>query len=123
MKNIITILGLACALALFAGCASATFTTGRPFDISKVSQIAKGKTTAAELRAWMGEPYSKSVNSDGTEHWLWLHAVGKSHAQSYVVSVKVKTESVGKRLNVTLRDGIVDDYSYTDGPLHPAEMM
>jgi outer membrane protein assembly factor BamE (lipoprotein component of BamABCDE complex) len=122
MNKSLLLLGLACALALFTGCATATFVTGRDFDSSKVSQITKGKTTAAELTAWVGVPYSKSVNSDGTERWMWLYTQGKSHAQSYVFSMDVKTEMTGKRLSVTLRNGVAEDFSYTDGPMTP-EML
>jgi hypothetical protein len=110
---------LSCLLPvlLLAGCASANFTAGRDFDSSAVSRIAKGKTTSAELLAWMGAPYNKTINSDGSQAWMWLYSQGKSHAQSYVFTMDVKTEMTGKQLVATLRGEVVQDFVFTDGPM------
>ena len=115
-KFFTSLLGLACALALSA-CATATFTSGRDFDTSKVSQIVKTKTTAAEMVAWFGPPSQKSVAADGGEVWAWFFTQSKSHAQSYIISMDVKTQTAGKKLTATLRDGIVQTYTFSEGPM------
>lgn len=92
---------------------------GREFNTAKIPQIQKGITTGAELVAWFGEPYSKAVDDDGTEHLIWIHAVTTSHAQSYILSMKVQTDMKGQRLIATVKEGKVTSYSFSDGPLTP----
>jgi hypothetical protein len=109
---------LACLIiALCGGCATATFTTGRDFNSAYVSSIEKGKTRSSDLVAQMGAPYSKTVNSDGSQTWQWLYSNGKTHAQSKIFSMDVKTEMTGKQLITTLRNDVVENFSFTDGPL------
>ena len=106
---------LALALA-FSGCATATYSTGKDFDMSRVQQIEKNKTTAAEMTQWFNAPANRSVSDDGTETWVWTFTTVKSHAQSYVVSMNVKTQTNIKRLTAVLRKGVVETYSFTEGP-------
>ncbi len=115
-SKLVLLFGLAIALALSA-CATATFSTGRDFDTSKVAQIEKSKTTAAELVTWFGPTTQKSVATDGSEVWTWFFTQSKSHAQSYIISMDVKTQTAGKKLAATLRDGIVQTYSFSEGPM------
>lgn len=110
------------SLVVLAGCATATFVTGRDFDTSKISLLVENKTTAAELIEYFGQPYGTSITGDGSEVWSWLYSHGKSHAQSYVFSMDVKTEMTGKRLTVTLKNGVVQKFSFTDGPLTAAAL-
>ena len=107
------------AALLLAGCATATMHSGRNFDTTNVSKIAKGVTTVAQVEAWLGKPYSTSTNADGTERLSWFYSETSSHAQSYVVTMNVKTETTGKRLTIQARDGIVRDFSFTEGPVSP----
>lgn len=104
------------AIAMLAGCATSTVTTGRDFDTTKVPQIEKGKTTDAELTAWLGAPYQKAVLGDGSEIWTWSFMTNKARAQSYVVSTNVKVDTVSKRLLATIREGVVESYSFTAAP-------
>jgi outer membrane protein assembly factor BamE (lipoprotein component of BamABCDE complex) len=114
---------LACLVAaLLSGCATATFTAGRDFNTSYVSSIEKGKTRSSELIGMMGAPYSKTVNSDGSQTWQWFYSNGKSHAQSYMFKMDVQTQMTGKQLIATLRNDIVENFSFTDGPLGGSQM-
>ena len=109
------ILLLAIALGLF-GCATATYSTGHDFDMAKVRLIEKNKTTASEMLDWFGAPPQKTVSDDATEIWTWTFTTVKSHAQSYVVSMSVKTDTKIKRLTATIRKGVVENFSFTEGP-------
>lgn len=60
-----------------------------------------------------------STESDGTEKLLWLYSETSSHAQSYVVSMKVKTATTGRRLFISAKGGVVESFSFTEGPLNP----
>lgn len=122
-KTILITLGLACALAFLVGCASADFSFGKDFDSSRVSAIAKGKTSAQELLQIIGQaPHQKSILGDGSEVWVWSHAVGESKATSVIITTSVKTTMTGKTLTVKLRDGVVENFSYSEGPVTPGAM-
>jgi len=114
MKNIIL---LALGTLLLSSCATANFTQGKPFDTTKVSSIEKGKTTAAEIKNWFGEPFTKAVSGAKEETWVYFYEAGQSKAQSYVFSVKVQTEGNIKKLDILLKDGVVENFTYTDGGL------
>jgi outer membrane protein assembly factor BamE (lipoprotein component of BamABCDE complex) len=102
---------------LLSGCATATFTQGRPFDTSKVSSLQKGTTTKQEVLAWFGEPFTKTVAGSDGETWFYMYTQGTSKAQSYVFSVDVKTEGNMKKLDVLMKNDIVENYTYSDGGL------
>jgi len=104
------------SLGLF-GCATATFTQGKAFDTSKVASIEKGKTTKQEIVSWFGEPFTKSVAGADGETWVYMYAQGQSKAQSYVFSVDVKTEGNMKKLDILFKNGLVENFTFTDGDL------
>jgi hypothetical protein len=116
MRLQLPILALSICLGLFMGCATSTFSTGRDFDMARVQQISKGKTTSAEMIAWFKEPVQRTVTNDGAESWTWTFTTVRSHAQSYVLTMDVKTQTNVKRLTAVLRDGVVETYSFTEGP-------
>ncbi len=118
-KTPLTSLVLLAVLFLGGGCATATVNTGKAFDSTKVHQIEKAVTTRAELIAWFGEPISRSIDSQGLEKLVWQVGTIESKAQSMIVSMKVKTEMQGKRLEVSVKDGIVLHYAFSEGPMAP----
>lgn len=77
-----------------------------------MSQVTKGKTTAAELRQMFGEPFSKTVISETEEKWLYSHSSGTVR----VVAMKAQTTGRQKTLDLLLKDGVVTNFAYTDGP-------
>jgi outer membrane protein assembly factor BamE (lipoprotein component of BamABCDE complex) len=103
--------------ALLSGCATASFETGRRFDASKVSSIQKGQTTKAEILAWFGEPYSKTVSGEDGEMWIYLHSQGTSKAKSMVFTVDVKTEGTSQKLDLIFRGEKVVNFTYSGGPM------
>lgn len=104
------------ALAL-SGCASANFSSGIPFDTTKVSSIQKGVTTKAEVVSWFGQPFTKSVSGADGEAWLYLYSTGTSKARSMVVTVDVETTGRMQKLDVLFAGDVVSNFTFTDGGL------
>lgn len=113
MKNLIAIMGICLALG---GCATSHFTAGRDFSSANVASITKGKTTTAELKSLFGEPYAKSPVSETDEKWVYTYTNGSAHAQSYVVTMKVTTTGTQKTLDVLIRNDVVINYTFSEGP-------
>ena len=67
MKHLIAsvLLGL---LLVLGGCG----TVGKDFDTSKISKIANGTTTRAEIRKMFGEPF-KMGTQNGLPVWIYEH--------------------------------------------------
>lgn len=113
MKNLIAIMGICLALG---GCATSHFTAGRDFSSANVASITKGKTTTAELKSLFGEPYAKSPVRETDEKWVYTYTNGSAHAQSYVVTMKVATTGTQKTLDVLIRNDVVINYTFSEGP-------
>lgn len=113
MKNLIAIMGMCLALG---GCATSHFTAGRDFSSANIASITKGKTTTAELKSLFGEPYAKSPVSETDEKWVYTYTNGSAHAQSYVVTMKVTTTGIQKTLDVLIRNDVVINYTFSEGP-------
>lgn len=105
-----------------SGCATSSYSVGKNFTSGNVSQIIKGKTTTEELITLLGEPYTKTVLSASDEKWIYMHSEGTTKAQSYVVSMDVKTTGTQKMLDVLISNGVVVNFAYTEGP-HPYSMQ
>ena len=104
------------ALLSMSGCATSTYSVGRDFPTEQVNNIVKGKTTSAELKQMFGEPFSKTVISGTEEKWLYTYSNGTAHAQSFVFSMKVETTGKQKTLDILLKEGVVTNYTFTEGP-------
>jgi len=113
MKKIFAALAIAVVLS---GCATSHFTAGRDFPSESVPTIVKGKTTVSELKATFGEPFAKSPVNETDEKWVYTYTNGSAHAQSYVVTMKVTTTGTQKTLDVLIRNDVVLNYTYTEGP-------
>lgn len=107
------IFAIALSVSTLLGCATSTYSVGMDFPIEKASEIQKGKTTTAQLLELFGEPYSKSVISENEEKWLYFYSAGTAKAQSYIVTMDVKTTGNQKTLDVLLKDGVVANYTVT----------
>lgn len=103
--------------AIAAGCATSNYTYGRDFPSENAKQIVKGKTTTAQLVQIVGEPFTKNVISATEEKWIYTYANGSSTAQSYVITMKVKTTGQQKTLDVLIKNGVVANYVYNEGPM------
>jgi|LGVF01.1.fsa_nt_gb outer membrane protein assembly factor BamE (lipoprotein component of BamABCDE complex) len=102
---------------VLSGCATSSYSTGRDFDSSSVNQIIKGETTKADLLQMLGQPFSKTVISENEEKWIYMYSSGTAKAQSYFFTMKVESTGQQKMLDILLRDGIVTNYTYNEGPM------
>ncbi|MEL4284614.1 hypothetical protein ACQKCO_20915 [Shewanella baltica] len=103
------------AVLSLSGCATSSYSVGKDFASENVSQIIKGKTTSKELIALLGEPYTKTVLSASDEKWIYMHSEGTAKAQSYIVTMDVKTTGTQKMLDVLISNGLVVNFAYTEG--------
>lgn len=110
------------AVLSLSGCATSSYSVGKNFASENVAQIIKGKTTSEELLVLLGEPYTKTVLSASDEKWIYMHSEGTTKAQSYIVSMDVKTTGTQKMLDVLISNGVVANFAYTEGP-HPYSMQ
>jgi hypothetical protein len=108
------VLSLICCTVV--GCATATSTAGRDFDSTKVNEIKKGVTSTNELVAMFGQPYSKSVHSANEVEWLYTWAKATSKTSMGWAAPNVTTVGYKKTLSVLVRDDIVINYVYDEGP-------
>ncbi|MGY3173847.1 outer membrane protein assembly factor BamE (lipoprotein component of BamABCDE complex) [Pseudomonas sp. TE12234] len=113
MKSLIAVMAVCLALI---GCATSHFTAGRDFPSTSVANITKGKTTTTELKSLFGEPYAKSAVSETDEKWVYTYTNGSTHAQNYVVTMKVTTTGTQKTLDVLIRNDVVINYTFSEGP-------
>ncbi|WP_323158831.1 hypothetical protein [Pseudomonas viridiflava] len=113
MKKLIAVMGICVSLG---GCATSHYTAGRDFPSASVASITKGKTTTTELKSLFGEPYAKSAVSETDEKWIYTYTNGSAHAQSYVVTMKVTTTGTQKTLDVLIRNDVVINYTFSEGP-------
>ena len=111
MKKLIAVMGICVALG---GCATSHYTAGRDFPSASVASITKGKTTTTELKSLFGEPYAKSAVSETDEKWIYTYTNGSAHAQSY--TMKVTTTGTQKTLDVLIRNDVVINYTFSEGP-------
>lgn len=113
MKKLIAVIGICFVLG---GCATSHYTAGRDFSSANVASITKSKTTTAELKSLFGEPYAKSAVSETDEKWIYTYTNGSAHAQNYVVTMKVTTTGTQKTLDVLIRNDVVINYTFSEGP-------
>jgi hypothetical protein len=114
MKIILTIL-LSVSMLFLSGCATSSYSIGKDFSSEKVQEIVKGETTSEELTKMFGEPYSKTVISSTDEKWIYMYTKSESKAQSFIVTMNVKTTSAQKTLDVLITNGVVTNFVYTEG--------
>ncbi len=111
--RLITIVSL--VILSLSGCATSSYSVGKDFSSENISQIVKGKTTSKEMVTLFGQPYSKTVISATDEKWIYMYSKGTATAQSYIVTMDVKTTGTQKMLDVLITDGVVVNFAYTEG--------
>lgn len=112
MKTLVTVIFV---LFFLSGCVSSNYAVGNDFNSLNVEQIEKGKTTSEELVTLIGQPYTKAVLSQSDEKWVYMYSTGTTKATSYIVSMDVKTTGTQKILDVLITDGIVVNFTFTEG--------
>jgi len=116
MKNLIISITVT-ALLVLTGCATSSYTYGNNFASENVSKIVKGKTTKQEIVTMFGQPFLKSVISKTGEKWVYSYSSGTASAQSYLVTTTVETTGTQKMLDILIENGIVENYTFTEGPM------
>ena len=114
MKTSTQLVLAALVASILAGCAS----VGQNFDESKISQIKKGETTEADLIQMLGQPQSRTLNSEGQSILTWTYTESKVKGESFIPYAGPfmgGTRSATKTLNVTLQDGKVVSFASTGG--------
>lgn len=113
VQRIFVTAGLSLAVWII-GCAS----SGTNYDSTKVSQIRKGETTEAQLVQMFGDPGQRTVDSNGDTVLMWQYNEARANAASFVPGWSAfggGTNTNNKMLRVTLKNGIVSDFSSTEG--------
>lgn len=103
------------AALLLTGCTS---TGTQNFDEDKVAQIKKGVTTEQDLVSIFGPPQNRSVDSSGQVTMTWVYAEYHMNAVSFIpIAGGLMTGGKGtsKALSVTLADGKVKDFTFSNG--------
>lgn len=115
MTKIIMFLFIGALGVIISSCATSSHTMGTNFPETNVSQIEKGKTTDKDLIDLFGQPLSKSVVSDTEVKWIYSYSVFSSKARSLVFTTQVRTSGFYKKLDVLLKDGVVVNFTYSEG--------
>lgn len=97
------------------GCATSTHSHGRDFSSESVAAIVRGKTTSSEASTLFGQPYQKTLVNETDERWLYLYTTSSATARSYIVKMNVESTLQTKMLTLLIRNGIVLNYTFTDG--------
>lgn len=100
------------------GCATRITTVGSEFDSSKISSIKKGATTSDELVELLGQPFSKSVHSEDGVIWLYTWVKATTKTSMGWISPNISTEGHKKKLEVLIKNGVVVNYVFVEGPFH-----
>src|ERR1022692_1563543 len=98
------------------GCATRTITAGREFNVAKIGNIQKGVTTSDELAALLGQPLTKSAQSDGEVLWNYSWKKGTAATTQDSGGSVVTSQGDRKTLEVLIKKGLVENYTYKDDP-------
>ena len=101
-----TLLTVALAALLF-GCAS----SGPKIEATKLEELRKGKTTAAEIYKQFGRPNFLSKNMDGSQTAVFVHAESGSTTVAPIIgALSAATETVTFYFDPA---GVLSDYKYS----------
>jgi hypothetical protein len=77
-------LALAILLSYLVGCGHASL--GRPFTVDPKAEIKIGHDVKADVIRKLGQPFRRSVDSDGHEMFVYVWADGEGQGQKCVVA-------------------------------------
>lgn len=92
-----------------------TYNDGFDFPNENISMIVNGKTTSVELVQMFGGPLEKSEISEDEEIWRYSSATGTKTEQTGFLTDEVQSTGQHKTLDIRLKNGIVTDFTYTEG--------
>lgn len=114
-------MALGCVLSL-TGCMSTRI--GTPYNSDNVTQLKVGETTEQEVVQFIGEPYSRSRNSDGTVVLSYMYNAGTTVTPFSGFDPNFVQKAQGKMKTLTVvidANGKVK--SYHEGNQQPTPMM
>ena len=115
----ITLSVAAFILLAIAGCSLAyhrrTFDDGFDFPGEYADKIIKGKTTGDEIIKMFGGPLSKTEIPENKEQWRYFYKTGVEIKESGFLTDEEHSTRWHKTLVILLKNGIVIDYTYTEG--------
>ncbi|HTN94699.1 MAG TPA: hypothetical protein VMJ33_08970 [Gallionella sp.] len=92
-----------------------TFNDGFDFPSENVSRIVKGKTTGDEIIEMFGGPLAKNDLPETIEVWRYSYSTGVRIEEGGFFSDDVESTRQYKTLVITLKNGTVTDFTYTEG--------
>lgn len=99
---------------VLSGCA----TVGTRIEQDKVQQIKEGVTTAQEAIALLGEPFSKTITSDGKVIMMYQYTKVKSKPSNFIPIVNILSGGVDMEQQILQilinQDGVVEKYILSD---------
>jgi outer membrane protein assembly factor BamE (lipoprotein component of BamABCDE complex) len=107
--------------SLLAGCLSVKATTsrGQDFDAAVAQRIEKGKTTAAQVLEWLGQPFGREWDLEtGSEAWSYLYVTYSSEVSVWSQMTGAEPSMAAptrKELILLLANGIVQSAEYSEG--------
>lgn len=112
MKNLHLFITASIATSLVTACAHSV---GADFNVDKVSAIKIGATTPSQTIAALGEPYSRNINTDSSEDWVYRRIDTKAsmNAKAFVPVVGAylkdssSTKVNQKELKLRFENGIL----------------
>lgn len=104
--------------AVSGGCANTMVATkyGREFDTTKIAQLQKGVTTVAQVLDFFGEPVVKHVTGVDGEIWVYSDVTVNARFTDNSFSREVNQSSLMKRLELLIRNGVIEAFTFTTGP-------
>lgn len=103
------------ALCLLAGCATGSFTTGKPIPRDKVDQIIDGQTTMLQIITMFGKPEQESRMGDHTLY-TYKHTKTKSNSSFFPYWANTESEERSDELTITFdKNDVVVTHSITRG--------
>lgn len=114
LHRVVAVLMFLVGVFSLIGCAS----VGKPIDQNKISQIKEGVTTEQEVIAILGNPYMKTLSSDGEIIMLYQYTKVKNRASNFIPVVNVFSSGMDMRqqmLTILInKDGKVEKYTMND---------
>jgi outer membrane protein assembly factor BamE (lipoprotein component of BamABCDE complex) len=110
--NFKTIFAAAFALFVLTGCA--THTTGRDFDVDRVSNIVDGVTTKSQIVNWFGEPTGRQQGSGHHDGYTYSFGSAKMKPETAIPIVGLFLGGMNAESKTLLvffdKDGVVAEH-------------
>jgi len=107
-----------------------TMTMGRKFDAETVKAFQVGKTSKAEVLSALGPPFTKTLDPQGQELWMYSYSTSTAvvHPASFIVPFysRVDSQVESVTMNLTFSGDVlsgIGNQAYTNGVPVPAKAL